>query len=79
MAHPSQNKNLVSCAACGHTCIRDYSMEPVKDTPPEKIFIRIGTRRISLYCTNPKCNCFTINCTSIEERDSLMKIYKESK
>jgi hypothetical protein len=79
MARPSPNRNLVSCAACGHTCIRDYSILPLEDTPPEKIFIRMGDRRISLYCTNPSCNSFTIYCTSTKERDSLIERYEGSK
>jgi len=79
MVRPSPNKTLVTCAACGHTCNRDYSEWPPEGTPPENIHIAMGDRRISLFCTNPVCNVYNIYCTNSEEFDHLEEKYKGGK
>ena len=70
------NKTLVCCGFCGHWCNRDHSEYPLEDTPPEKICVRLGDRRISMLCSNPSCHGYTIYCLSSSEVERTTEKYK---
>jgi hypothetical protein len=73
------HKDMIKCAACGHVCHRDYSDYPSEDTPPEKIYIRLGTRLSSMFCSNPSCHCYTIYTPSTTDVERLTEKYKSKK
>lgn len=72
----SVNNTLIKCAHCGHTCNRTDSMMPPDDIDPADVKITLGERYISLFCTNPKCNKYTIECFSSKQYDYLLKKYE---
>lgn len=76
MGRPSRNATLIQCGFlnCGHWCNRDYSEYPPKDTPPEKITIKLDTRRRAMFCSG--CHCYTVYVRSDKELESAMEEYK---
>lgn len=70
---------LMKCTACGHVCNRDYSDYPPDGTPPEKIYITIGSRPASMYCSNPACQCYTIYAPASSAVERLTEKYKSKK
>ncbi len=68
----------VTCAFCGHKCLRNAydSMLPKENTPSKNISIGMGGYSFSLLCTNPSCHKYTITCTHREELERLSAKYK---
>ena len=69
----------MKCAACGHVSDSGISMNPTEETPREKIYIQIGSRSASMFCTNPNCNCYTIYAPSSDALERLTERYKSKK
>lgn len=70
--------SLIECAACGHVCNRNDSEYPPEGTPSDKVYIKIGTRLTSMFCTTPSCECYTIYVTSSSQEEYYIKKYKAS-
>ena len=70
------HRGLIKCGACGHVSTGSTTDYPPKGTPPEKIRIEMGTRRASMYCSNPSCHCFTVYGPSPLAVELLTEKYK---
>jgi len=64
------------CAACGHVTDSGISMYPDENTPPEKVYIQIGTRLTSMFCSSSNCHCYTIYAPTSSMVDKLTEKYK---
>jgi len=73
------DKDMIKCAACGHVCKRGGSEYPPDDTPAEKIYILLGTRPASMYCSDPTCQCYTIYAPTQSALEKLTEQYKSKK
>jgi hypothetical protein len=66
----------LKCAACKHVSDSGVSIFSSEDTPQDKIYIQIGTRYASMYCSDPNCRCYTIYATSSAQVEALTEKYK---